>query len=218
MTTSPSSGPPSVDLVAERSHLRGLLRDLSYREGDFTLSSGRHSTYLVDVKRTALHPVGARLIGRTLLALLRRHWPTARGVGGRTLGADPVALALALASLDDGGPHLEAFVVRKAPKEHGTSRLIEASGVLHPGAPVVVLEDTSTTGASVLKAVEASRREGFDVVGVMTVVDRGEGAKERLAEAGLTLVALFSADELRAAPDSAGSVLDDDAGSSRDED
>ncbi len=181
----------------QRNRLLSLLQSLSFKEGNFILTSGKPSEYLVDVKRTALHPEGGRLCGHALLEAVRKRWPDAQAVGGRTLGADPLAVSTAQASLDDGSQHLHAFIVRKEPKGHGSGSLIEQSGALEPGAPVVVLEDTSTTGGSAIKAVEAVREAGFSVCGVLTLVDREEGAAQRMADQDLDFAAVFSAQEIR---------------------
>ena len=184
-------------MSSERTQLIELLRRYSYFEGEFRLSSGRSSTYLIDVKRTALHPQGGRLIGRAMLSAARLAWPDAVAVGGLTLGADPLAISIAQASLDDGGPPLHAFIVRKKSKSHGTSRLIEASGGLADGAKVVVLEDVVTTGGSAFAAVEAVRLAGHSVCGVLALVDRREGGRERFAAEGLAFEAVFEVTDLK---------------------
>ncbi|MCA9566037.1 MAG: orotate phosphoribosyltransferase, partial [Myxococcales bacterium] len=139
--------------------MKQLIRRDAYREGAFTLASGRPSTYLVDVKRVALQPEGAWLLGSAMAEVIRNQWPSARGAGGRTLGADPLATAIAIASHQSPQP-LEAFIVRKEPKDHGSGVMIERSAQLRDGDPVVIIEDVATTGGSALKAVEAARREG----------------------------------------------------------
>ena len=178
--------------------LLGLLRELSYLEGDFVLSSGRASNYLIDVKRTAHHPRGAKLIGEVVWAAIREHYPSAVGVGGRTLGADPIAVATAIASASSDAP-LHAIVVRRESKGHGTGNLVEASGGLPMGAPVVVLEDVTTTGASIVGAAWSIALAGFEVVGLLTLVDRKEGALEAVRSAGLEFHAVFDVDAVRGA-------------------
>ena len=181
----------------ERETLLHLLGELALKVGDFVLTSGRRSDVLVDVKRAALHPTGTVLIGALGYAAITARWPQVRAVGGRTLGADPIAVAIARASADVDPLH--AFIVRKEPKGHGSAALMECSGGMEPGWPVVILEDTSTTGGSALKGVEAVRAEGYEVLGVFTLVDREEGAAERFAEAGIPFERLFSMAEIRAA-------------------
>jgi orotate phosphoribosyltransferase len=191
-----------TNAAERRERLRNLIRLWSYREGDFLLASGRRSSFYVDVRRTALNNEGGWLIGELLLdAIVTEGWNPS-GVGGLTLGADPLATATAIAAWHRGVA-CSAFIVRKEAKEHGTGRQIELAGDLADGAAVVVLDDSVTTGGSTLKAVEAAQRAGFRVLGAACVVDRQEGARELLANAGIKLVSLFTIDELRSTPDEA---------------
>jgi orotate phosphoribosyltransferase len=183
-------------MSTERERLLALLKRQSYVEGDFVLASGRTSHYLVDVKRTALDAGGASLIGTCMLAAIRRHWPSAEGIGGRELGAVPLAVSVSLASLADGERHLHSFIARKESKAHGTGRLIEVAADLSEHAKVVVLEDVSTTGGSALAAVEVAREAGYTVLGALTLVDREEGAGERFAAADVELQSVFTANDL----------------------
>jgi orotate phosphoribosyltransferase len=189
-----------TNVDARRERLRHLIRLWSYREGDFLLASGRRSSFYVDVRRTALNAEGGWLIGELLLdAMIAEGWKPS-GVGGLTLGADPLATATAIAAWHRGLA-CSAFIVRKEAKEHGTGKQIELAGDIADGATVVVLDDSVTTGGSTLKAVEAARRAGFQVCGAACVVDRQEGARELLAASGVKLVSLFTIDDLRTAPD-----------------
>ena len=181
----------------ESSRLLDLLRQYSLKLGDFVLTSGRRSDVLIDAKRTALHPEGGRLIGRAMLEVIRSCWPRACAVGGRTLGADPLAMVISQASLDDGHPPLHAFVVRKQPKGHGSENLLELSGGIEPGSPVVVLEDTATSGGSAAKAVAAVQDAGFEVCGVLTLVDREEGAAQTMTHLGLQFERVYTMEEIR---------------------
>jgi orotate phosphoribosyltransferase len=147
--------------------------------GRVTLSSGAEADYYVDMRRVTLDAEAAPLVGRVMLALTD-DWDF-DAVGGLTLGADPVALAMLHAAAAQGR-ELDAFVVRKAEKTHGLQRLIEGPDVA--GRRVLAVEDTSTTGSSVLTAVEALREAGAEVVGVAVVVDRATGAKEAVEAAG----------------------------------
>lgn len=176
-----------------RARLGRLLRERSVRTGEFTLSSGARSTLYVDARRTTFHGEGQALVGRVALAALDRlGWAPAL-VGGLTLGADPVACAIAhTAAL--GGRTLDAFTVRKEPKAHGTARRIEGATV--KDATVVILEDVVTTGESALRAIHAVEEEGARVLGVLALVDRQEGGRENIEAAGHTLEALFTAAEL----------------------
>jgi orotate phosphoribosyltransferase len=161
MTASPAAFPPSGP-TADRRRLVALLAERSARRGQFTLSSGRTSTLYVDARKTTMSPDGLALIGPLGLAAARDAGWAPDAVGGLTLGADPVAYAIAYASAlaaDAGGPPaVRAFTVRKAPKTHGTAQLIE--GPFRAGDRVVVVEDVITTGGSALRAVEAVRAAG----------------------------------------------------------
>jgi orotate phosphoribosyltransferase len=177
----------------EREALRRLLRERSVRTGDFTLASGRRSHYYIDARLTTMSGAGQHLIGRCGLAVLDELAWAPAALGGLTLGADPVAYAIAHAAAD-GGRTLDAFTVRKEPKAHGTGRLIE--GNLAAGTAVVVVEDVITTGDSALKAVRAVEEAGARVIGVLAVVDRQEGGRARIEGAGHPVAALFTAAEL----------------------
>jgi len=174
--------------------LRTLLAQRSLFVGEFTLSSGAKSTYYIDARRTTLSAEGQFLLGRLGLEALRGSGWKGSYVGGLTMGADPVAYAIAHASWEAGTP-IDAFTVRKAAKGHGTGRRIE--GGLPENAHCFVVEDAVTSGASAIEAVAAVRAHGAVVTGVLAVVDREEGGRERLTqETGLPLIALFTAREL----------------------
>jgi orotate phosphoribosyltransferase len=170
-----------------------LIKMRSLQQGDFTLSSGKRSSYYIDARTTTMSAAGLELIGRLGLDVLRRNAWKADGIGGLTLGADPVAYAIALASRRDP-PELDAFSVRKEAKSHGTAKLIE--GCFRPGTRAVVVEDTFTTGASALRAVEAVRAAGGEVVGVLGVVDREEGGLAAVRDTGLAAEALVTIRDL----------------------
>ncbi|MCA1189522.1 MULTISPECIES: orotate phosphoribosyltransferase [Saccharopolyspora] len=172
----------------QRAELARLVTEIAVVHGKVTLSSGKEADYYVDLRRATLHHAAAPLIG-TLLRQLTADWEH-DAVGGLTLGADPVATAMMHAS----GRPLDSFVVRKNAKSHGMQRRIEGPDVA--GRKVLAVEDTSTTGGSVLTAVEALREEGADIVGVVTVVDRGTGAKEAIEAAGLTYRSLLDLSDL----------------------
>jgi orotate phosphoribosyltransferase len=168
--------------------LAALVRQLAVVHGRVTLSSGAQADYYVDLRRATLHHEAAPLIGM-LVRELTSDW-SYQAVGGLTLGADPVAAAV----LHAPGPPVDAFVVRTATKQHGMQRRIEGPDVA--GRRVLAVEDTATTGASVLTAVAALREAGADVVGVATVVDRDTGAREAIEAAGLPYRAILSLSEL----------------------
>jgi orotate phosphoribosyltransferase len=161
----------------ERTELAELVRELCVVHGEFVLSSGATAPYYVDLRRATLHHRAAPLIGR-LMRELTADWDFV-AVGGMTMGADPVALAM----LHAPGRPLDAFVVRKEAKSHGTQRRIEGPSVA--GQRVLCVEDTSTTGASPLAAVAALRSAGATVVGIATVVDRATGAGAAIAAEAL---------------------------------
>ncbi|MGH3778256.1 MAG: orotate phosphoribosyltransferase [Pseudonocardiaceae bacterium] len=177
-----------LSISQARSRLAELVRELAVVHGRVTLSSGAQADYYVDLRRATLHHEAAPLIGR-LVRELTSDW-SYRAVGGLTLGADPVAAAV----LHAPGPPVDAFVVRKSVKEHGMQRRIEGPDVA--GRPVLAVEDTSTTGASVLTAVAALREAGAEVVGVATVVDRDTGAREAVEAAGLPYRAVLGLSDL----------------------
>lgn len=160
------------------------------RYGDFTLTSGRKSGYYFDGRLLSLEPEGAWLLGQAFLPLLRA--AGAAAVGGPTLGADPIAAAVALTSYLDGGPALPAFIVRKEAKAHGTGQAIE--GPLPAGRPVAVLDDTCTTGGSLFQAIAAVEAAGCPVVKVLAILDRQEGGSAELRRRGYDFAALLAAD------------------------
>ena len=159
--------------MGDHDDLRKFITDLAVVHGRVVLSSGREADWYVDLRRVTLHHGAAPLIGRVMRDLTA-DW-SYDTVGGLTLGADPVALAMLHAT----GRPLDAFVVRKAGKAHGLQRRIEGPDVA--GRRVLAVEDTSTTGGSVLTAVEALREAGAEVVGVAVIVDRGAGDAVRAA-------------------------------------
>jgi len=176
---------------SDRSRLLELLTALSFERRKVTLSSGRESDFYIDCKRTVLTAEGHCLVGRLLFRAIREDAPSAQGVGGLTLGADPLASAVSLTSWLEGHP-LSAFIVRKEPKGHGTGQWIEGLSALGPGASVAVVEDVVTSGASTLKAVERAQAEGLKVLGAFALVDRLEGGREAVTARGIPLKALFS--------------------------
>jgi orotate phosphoribosyltransferase len=176
-----------------RTRLTELLRERSVRHGDFVLASGRRSTFYVDARQTTMSGEGLVLVGIVGLECLGARGWQPQLVGGLTLGADPVAYAIAVAARGRGVT-LDAFTVRKQPKDHGTGRRIE--GCFAAGARVVVVEDVLTTGRSALEALAAVHGEGGRVLGVLTVVDRQEGGRAALEQAGYQVEALVTARDL----------------------
>ena len=174
---------------ADRELLRQQIIDKAVVHGKVILSSGREADYYVDLRRVTLDSVAAPIIGRVMLDVTAELDFDA--VGGLTLGADPVATAM-LHAASAQGRQLDAFVVRKSEKDHGLQRRIEGPDVA--GRRVLAVEDTSTTGGSVLTAVEALRQAGAEVVGVAVIVERG--AAPAIADAGLPYVTAFSLADL----------------------
>jgi orotate phosphoribosyltransferase len=175
--------------MTDRDDLRKLMLDLAVVHGRVTLSSGQAADYYIDLRRVTLHHAGAPLVGRVMRELTA-DWDYS-AVGGLTLGADPVAAAMMHVSAAQGGS-LDAFVVRKSEKTHGMQRRIEGPDVA--GRRVLAVEDTSTTGGSVLTAVDALRESGADVIGVAVIVDRGAG--DAIRSAGLEYRSAYSLTDL----------------------
>lgn len=181
--------------------LRDLILARSITRGDFTLSSGRKSTFYIDARRTTMSAEGLALIGSLGLERLSARGWSPRAVGGLTLGADPVAYAIANASRNrlptpgaPPAPAVDAFTVRKQAKTHGTGRRIE--GCFETGQTVVVVEDVITTGGSAQEAIAALSAEGAKILGVFAVVDREEGGREVLERAGHPVETLLTARKL----------------------
>jgi orotate phosphoribosyltransferase len=175
-----------------RDRLIDYISELAVFHGDFTLTSGKKASYYVDLRRVSLDHRVAPLIGQVMLELIA-DVPDVAAVGGMTMGADPIAAAI----LHQGalvGRNYDAFVVRKEPKDHGRGRQVEGPEL--SGKRVIVLEDTSTTGGSPLKAIEALSGVGAVVAGVAVVVDRNTGAREVIEAAGYPYFAAIGLGDL----------------------
>lgn len=175
----------------DRDRLLALLTEKSFARRKVILASGRESDFYIDCKKTALTAEGHYLIGRLLLEEIQKTSPQATGVGGLTLGADPLASAVSLTSFLAGKP-VPAFIVRKEPKGHGTGQWMEGREALPPGSELAILEDVVTTGGSGLKACERVEAEGFKVAHVFALVDRLEGGREAVEARGYKLTTLFT--------------------------
>ena len=173
-----------------RERLFDLIKDRSFRRGDFTLASGKKSAYYFDSKSTMLHPEGASLLAELILDELRD--VKADCVGGLEMGAVPLIAPVAMKSVEAGRP-LHGFFVRKEPKNHGTKQRVE--GLDMSGKTAVILEDVTTTGGSAMQAIEEVRAAGGTVALVLSILDRGEGAAELYAAAGVPFKSLFRAEE-----------------------
>lgn len=179
----------------DRQRLKELLLEKSYRQGTFTLTSGKTSDFYVDGKQTTLDAEGGYLCGRLLFELIRQHPEPIVGVGGMTLGADPLVTAVSLVSYLEKKP-IPAFIVRKEAKGHGTGQYIEGAANLPNGGLVALVEDVVTTGGTLIKVIDRVQQAGYRVGLVVTVVDRQEGGAQMLAEHGYPLKAIFTREQL----------------------
>ena len=188
----------------EKSHaqkteeLRKIIREKSYREGDFTLASGKKSTFYLDLKETTLNQAGMLLVGALACDLMDSRKLSPYAVGGMTMGADPIAASVAYEA-GTRGRKLESFIVRKEPKGHGTGQWLEGVKTFPAGVEFLVVEDVVTTGGSSLKAIKAIREAGFLVKQVLTIVDREEGGAAAFAAANVELISLFRLSDIRKA-------------------
>jgi len=176
---------------SERDELMQIVRELSYEEREVTLASGRKSNFYFDGKQTTLHAKGGLLVGKAFYAEVKQFDGRIDGVGGLTLGADPIATATSIAAAL-AGENIHAFIIRKEPKGHGTGQWLEGRKNLPKGSRVVIVEDVTTTGGSSMKAVERAREEGLEVVGIVTLVDREEGARDNIEKEGIILRSVFT--------------------------
>ena len=197
-----------------REQLLRLLATQSFRLGEFKLASGGTSDYYIDCRTTTLHADGARLVGRLVYDLIQKERWKAQGIGGMTMGADPIVTAVSILSaqsivtrapartkpLDAPDDYMiHGFLVRKSEKAHGTAQKIE--GVRKEGARVVIVDDVCTTGGSTIQAIEAAKAAGMTVVGVVCIVEREEAngrAAVEAAAAPAKFISLFKASEVRA--------------------
>lgn len=187
-----------------RTALLNLLAKLSFKLGDFVLTSGQHSDYYIDCRTTTLHAEGGRLTGLLLYNLIREYAPHVEAVGGLTMGADPVVSNTASASAWDalsrpGTEPIHGFLIRKTTKAHGAGRRIE--GFLKPGAQVAIVDDACSTGGSTVNAIEAAQEAGMIVAGVFCIVDREQGGRAAIEAAvpGVPFHSIFTANDVRAA-------------------
>ena len=182
-----------------REQLLNLLATISFRLGEFTLSSGVKSDYYIDCRTTTLHAQGAALTGRVFLDLFKQQGWQAQAVGGLTMGADPIVVAASVISSQDGRP-VHGFLVRKSEKAHGMGRRIE--GFQEKGARVVIVDDVCTTGGSTIQAIEAAKEFGFNIVGTACLVERleagGRSAVETAA-APARFISVFTSDDVKGA-------------------
>jgi len=178
-----------------KDELKEIICELSYEEREVTLASGRKSNFYFDGKQTTLHARGGLLVGQAFWEEVKKFEGPIDGVGGLTLGADPIATATSIAAQLDGSD-VHAFIIRKEPKGHGTGQWLEGRKNLPSGSRVVIVEDVTTTGGSSMKAVERAEEEGLIVLGIVTLVDREEGAREAIEGAGQVLRTVFTKSEV----------------------
>jgi orotate phosphoribosyltransferase len=172
-----------------KTRLLELLRDRSFERKRVVLASGKESDFFIDCKQTALTAEGHALIGHLFFDIVQPMGVTA--VAGVELGGCPLASAVALVSAERGGP-IDALYVRKMAKDHGSQRMIEGNTRLKPGARVAMLEDVVTTGGSTIRAMEVLRHAGYEIAGVVALVDRLEGGREAIEKNGVSLTALYT--------------------------
>jgi orotate phosphoribosyltransferase len=194
--------------ISHRQSLLTLLARTSFKLGEFKLSSGGTSDYYIDCRTTTLHAEGGRLTGLAILDLIHHHHLKPAAIGGLTMGADPIVSNVASASAwhaqkAHGAALIHGFLVRKAEKTHGTGRRIE--GFFESGAPVVIVDDVCTTGASTITAIEAAKEAGMNVIAAICLVEREEAKGRPAVEAAITtatpgapFLSLFTANDVRA--------------------
>ncbi len=173
-----------------------MIKDIAYERKKVILASGKESDFYVDLRTITLHPKGLYLVSHLLLDLIKNRFPDAVAVGGPTLGADPIAAGISLVSQIKGIP-LYAFIIRKEPKKHGLSKMIEGDKNLPAQAKVVIVEDVVTSGSSSYKAYNIAREAGLDVLGITAILDREEGAKEFFSEKNITFFSLLKKSDIQ---------------------
>ena len=180
--------------MTERERLKKIIIELSYEKRNVVLASGRASDFYFDGKQTTLHPEGGYLTGKLFFESIR-DVEGVEGVGGLTLGADPIATATSVVSFLEGKP-IPGFIIRKEPKGHGTGAWLEGRKNLKIGARVVIVEDVVTSGGSSIKAIKRAEEEGLTVLGVVTLVDREEGGRENIEKEGYWMKSIFTKAEI----------------------
>ncbi|MEK9148430.1 MAG: orotate phosphoribosyltransferase [Candidatus Desantisbacteria bacterium] len=178
-------------LEQAKNRLLEIIKDKALKEEEAELSSGRKSNYYIDGKLVTLDPEGANLVAKIIIELLKKE--QVDGIGGLTIGADPIVSAVAAISYKEGFP-IPAFIVRREAKKHGMMKFIE--GPIKRNSNVVIVDDVVTTGGSIEKAISEVEKEGCKVVKIIAIVDRLEGAKERFAEKGYSFISIFTREDL----------------------
>ena len=178
-------------MTGRREAIREMINARSVLRGEFVLTSGRTSNYYIDGRMTTLSADGAAMTGQYIFDMIRDL--NVDAVGGPTVGADPMATAVSLASYQAGKP-IDAFIVRSDRKQHGTMRQIE--GPVRPGSRVVVLDDTVTSGGSLLHAAKAAEEAGCEVVKIVAILDRLQGGSQKIRDAGYEFESILTNDDL----------------------
>jgi len=180
----------------DKEQLKALVRKHALQFGNFTLASGKQASFYLDCRKVTLHPQGANWIGSGLLELImeKSAGQTPDSVGGLAIGADPITASIVVRAGQQGLPIL-GFMVRKEAKTHGTGKLVE--GPVEPGMSCVIVEDVITSGGSALKAAESAKEFGLKVQGVYGVIDRLEGGRQAIEQAGYSLATLLTIDDFR---------------------
>ena len=168
-----------------------IIKKESVFKGEFILASGKKSNFYIDMRKTSLHPLGAKLIGEIIFEKIKSF--NIDSIGGPTLGADPIVSAVSIASALSEKP-IPGFYVRKEAKSHGTMKMIE--GIFKPGNRVIIVEDVVTTGSSTLKTIKAVENEGGKIIKIITLVDREEGGSENIKKEGYEFESLFRKTEI----------------------
>ncbi|MBT9315153.1 orotate phosphoribosyltransferase [Leptothoe spongobia] len=183
---------PSIAISTVKQQLLDLICTDAYKEGDFVLSSGQQSNYYINSKLVTLHPQGSQMVGRVMLTYLD---DSVIGVGGLTLGADPIVTAISVVAAYEGRS-ITPLIVRKKAKGHGTQAFIEGP-VLPEQSNVVILEDVVTTGQSAMKAIVRLREAGYAVNQVISLVDRQQGGAEYYAQANIDFKAVYTISDIQ---------------------
>lgn len=177
-----------------RNKLKEIITRRSLRFGEFILASGKKSNYYINGKNTTLEPEGLNLICKIFLNWIKKEFADIKGVGGPTLGADPIVGGIVALSIEQKNP-LKGFIIRKEPKGHGTNQWIEGRDNFSSGEKVILIEDVITTGGTSFKSIEKIKSAGLILKGVFCIVDRMQGAEEKFNSAGIPFRAIFTIDE-----------------------
>ena len=180
-----------MNILETKQRLLEILKTRSYREGTVTLASGKTSDFYVDCKQTTLHAEGAFLVGKTFYNMIRSTSINIEAVGGVTMGGDPLVTSVSIISHMENDP-LDALIIRKEPKGHGTKSCVEGANKLEQGSKIAILEDVITTGGSTLKAISRCKEAGLQVEAVFVLVDRMEGGKEAIEKVGCPVYSAFT--------------------------